>query len=120
MGGRRGARPVVLLGLALAFLAGALGAVATVDHRWKQSQIDDASVKTWFCEHENRMCGDDTPEELEERWVARERMYKGLAAGLLLAAPIGLFLVGSGRRRRLRAQERQDGEHAPVVLGRRR
>jgi hypothetical protein len=100
MGGRRrGARPVALFGLVLALLAGTLGAVATADHRWKQSRIDDASVKSWFCVHQNRMCGYDTPEQLEDRWAGRERLYKGLAAALLLAAPIGLLLVGSDLRR---------------------
>jgi hypothetical protein len=106
MRGRRGVRPVVLLGLVLALLACALGTVATVDHRWKQSQIDDASVKSWFCEHENRMCGYDTPEELEERWVARERWYKAGAVTLLLLAPVGLFLVGSDAARRSRREGR--------------
>jgi hypothetical protein len=101
MRGRRGVRSVALLGLVLALLACALGTVAAVDHRWKQSQIDDASVKSWFCAHEDRMCGYDTPEELEQRWTARERWYTAGAATLLLLAPVGLFVVGSGAAGRI-------------------
>ena len=97
MRGRLRRNPLVLLGLVLALLATALGAVAGLDHRRKQERIDVASVPAWYCANRGELCGYEKPADIERRWVERERWYAAGASALLIAAPLGLLAVGLGR-----------------------
>ena len=94
--------PLLVFGTTLALLALVLGVVATVDHRSKRDEINAASETTWFCVHHGIHCGRQTPEDVEAEWVERERWYTGGATALLLAAPVGLLLLGRGSPRRRR------------------
>jgi hypothetical protein len=67
--------------------------VAAVDHVRKTHAIETANVAKWFCFHRGTHCDERKPDDLEDAWGARERVYQGLDVGLFAVAVVAVIAV---------------------------
>ena len=71
--------------------------VAAIDHAHKVHSLQRANVSDWFCSHQGSECDSRKPDDVEDAWSARERVYKGMDVGLLVVAVAAVIAVNRSR-----------------------
>jgi len=66
--------------------------VGAVDHVRKTHALAKASVSDWYCAHRGLRCDEERSDEIEDRWSARERVYKGLDVSFVIVS-LGVIAV---------------------------
>ncbi len=77
-----------------------IGALAMLDHSWKNRRMEGHYVDTWYCEYRGIRCDRPQVTTMERHWQQREIVYRilfGIAAYSALGAA-AVAAAGQGRR----------------------